>query len=138
MSVTVGANFLSVLHAGSNGITIAFPDVCKTPMPAGVAPLPYPTLAKTANAVQQKKKTSGGRLIGVSSYNSIGPGSVVTTPTPQAASARQTEIQQLKALMSQTNAKLLGLTTNDPNQWQAVIQEYIVASSALYLTIHSE
>ena len=35
MPVTVGVNFLSVVHASSNGITMAFPDVCKTPTPAG-------------------------------------------------------------------------------------------------------
>ena len=30
MPVTVGVNFMSVVHASSNGVTIAFPDVCKT------------------------------------------------------------------------------------------------------------
>ena len=34
MPTTVGVNSLSVVHKGSNGITTAFPDVCKTPTPA--------------------------------------------------------------------------------------------------------
>ena len=42
MPVTVGVNFLSVVHADSNGIATAFPDVCKTPSPAGPIPIPLP------------------------------------------------------------------------------------------------
>lgn len=49
MPVTVGVNFLSVIHAGSNGITMAFPDVCKTPTPAGPVPIPYPNIAKSSD-----------------------------------------------------------------------------------------
>lgn len=56
MSVTVGANFLSVVHGGSNGISIAFPDVCQTPSPAGPIPIPYPNIAKSSDAAKQAKK----------------------------------------------------------------------------------
>lgn len=49
MSVTVGVNFLSVVHASSSGTTIAFPDVCKTPSPAGPIPIPYPNIAKSSD-----------------------------------------------------------------------------------------
>lgn len=49
MSVTVGVNFLSVVHADSSGTTIAFPDVCKTPSPAGPIPIPYPNIAKSSD-----------------------------------------------------------------------------------------
>ena len=138
MAVTVGVNFMSVVHQSSNGITIAFPDVCKTPLPATTQPLPYPTVAKTAAAVQQKRKTTGVGTICVSSVAVSSVGSAFKTATLQTASARQSEIQQLKAMLSQINAKLLALTTTDPNQWQAVIQEYAIAASALYVTIHSE
>jgi hypothetical protein len=50
MSVTVGVNNLSVVHAGSNGLTTAFPDVCKTPSPAGPVPIPYPNVAKSSDS----------------------------------------------------------------------------------------
>jgi hypothetical protein len=50
MSVTVHVNNLSVVHKGSNGITIAFPDVCKTPSPAGPVPIPYPNIAKSSDS----------------------------------------------------------------------------------------
>ncbi len=49
MSVTVGVNMLSVVHADSGGITTAFPDVCKTPSPAGPIPIPYPNIAKSSD-----------------------------------------------------------------------------------------
>ena len=57
MPVTVGVNFLSVVHAGSNGITIAFPDVCKTPSPpAPPIPIPYPNIAKSSDTAQGATK----------------------------------------------------------------------------------
>jgi hypothetical protein len=53
MSVTVGVNFMSVVHAGSNGITSAFPDVCKTPAPpAPPIPIPYPNIAKSSDTAK--------------------------------------------------------------------------------------
>ena len=52
MPVTVGVNKLSVVHASSNGVTIAFPDVCKTPSPGGPIPIPYPNIAKSSDTAQ--------------------------------------------------------------------------------------
>lgn len=49
MAVTVGVNGLSVVHKGSNGITTVFPDVCKTPSPAGPVPIPYPNVARSSD-----------------------------------------------------------------------------------------
>lgn len=56
MPVTVGANNLSVIHKGSNGVTIAFPDVCKTPTPAGPIPIPYPNIAQSTDTAKGTKK----------------------------------------------------------------------------------
>ncbi len=53
MPVTVSVNFLTVVHAGSNGITTAFPDVCKTPAPpAPPIPIPYPNIAQSSDSAQ--------------------------------------------------------------------------------------
>ena len=49
MGVTVGVNGLTVVHADSGGVSIAFPDVCKTPSPAGPVPIPYPNVAKSSD-----------------------------------------------------------------------------------------
>ena len=44
---------MSVVHAGSNGVTMAFPDVCKTPAPpAPPIPIPYPNVAKSSDTAQ--------------------------------------------------------------------------------------
>jgi hypothetical protein len=48
---------MSVVHAGSNGISVAFPDVCKTPAPpAPFVPIPYPNIAKSGDTAQGAKK----------------------------------------------------------------------------------
>lgn len=58
MSVTVGVNMLSVVHASSNGVSIAFPDLCKTPTPAGPVPIPYPNIAKSSDTASGSKKVT--------------------------------------------------------------------------------
>jgi len=55
MAVTVGVNNLSVVHKDSGGVTIAFPDVCKTPSPAGPIPIPYPNIAKSSDTAKGSK-----------------------------------------------------------------------------------
>lgn len=56
MPVTVSANKLSVVHKQSSGVTIAFPDVCKTPSPAGPVPIPYPNIAQSSDTAKGTKK----------------------------------------------------------------------------------
>ncbi|MBA3697944.1 MAG: DUF4150 domain-containing protein [Planctomycetes bacterium] len=55
MGVTVGVNNLSVVHKDSGGITIAFPDVCKTPTPGGPVPIPYPNIAQSSDTAKGSK-----------------------------------------------------------------------------------
>lgn len=52
MPVTLGVNNLSVVHKSSNGVSIAFPDVCKTPSPAGPIPIPYPNIATSSDTAK--------------------------------------------------------------------------------------
>lgn len=47
---------MSVVHKGSGGVTIAFPDVCKTPTPGGPVPIPYPNIAKSSDTAKGSKK----------------------------------------------------------------------------------
>lgn len=49
MASTVYANARGVVHKGSNGISIVFPDVCKTPTPGGPVPIPYPNIGKSSD-----------------------------------------------------------------------------------------
>jgi uncharacterized protein DUF4150 len=50
---TVFVNGRGVAHQTSGGLSTVFPDVCKTPSPAGPVPIPYPNIGKAAD-------TSGG------------------------------------------------------------------------------
>jgi len=45
-----------VVHKDSSGATIAFPDVCKTPTPAGPVPVPYPNVGKSSDTSKGSKK----------------------------------------------------------------------------------
>lgn len=65
MGVTVGVNSRTVVHAGSNGMTIIFPDVCLTPAPpAPPVPVPYPNIAMSSDAASTAKnvKADGNPL----------------------------------------------------------------------------
>jgi hypothetical protein len=46
---TVFANMRGVAHKGSGGMSMVFPDVCKTPTPAGPIPIPYPNIGKSSD-----------------------------------------------------------------------------------------
>ena len=57
MGTSVGVNKLSIVNADTNGVTIAFPDVCKTPAPpAPFVPIPYPNIAKSGDTAKATKK----------------------------------------------------------------------------------
>ena len=50
MPATVSVNFRTVVHQSSNGLSMAFPDVCKTPAPpAPFVPIPYPNIAMSSD-----------------------------------------------------------------------------------------
>jgi hypothetical protein len=54
MAQTTFVNVRGVAHKGSGGMSIVFPDVCKTPAPpAPFVPIPYPNIGRSAD-------TSGG------------------------------------------------------------------------------
>ncbi len=71
MATTVGVNKLSIVNADSNGVSIAFPDVCKTPAPpAPFVPIPYPNIAQSSDMAQGTKQvTAGGNPICVQDSN---------------------------------------------------------------------
>ncbi len=57
-------NIQGFAHKGSSGMSLVFPDVCKTPTPAGPVPIPYPNLGKSADTVQGTTTiTADGQMI---------------------------------------------------------------------------
>jgi len=62
MGQTTFVNSRGIAHKGSGGMSIAFPDVCKTPAPpAGPIPIPYPNIAQASDTSDgpSKVKTDG-------------------------------------------------------------------------------
>ncbi len=55
MGQTTFANSRGIVHKGSGGVSVVFPDVCKTPTPSGPVPIPYPNIGKSSD-------TSGGPI----------------------------------------------------------------------------
>jgi uncharacterized Zn-binding protein involved in type VI secretion len=45
-------NIQGFAHKGSSGMSMVFPDVCKTPTPAGPVPIPYPNIGKSSDTSQ--------------------------------------------------------------------------------------
>lgn len=56
MAQTVFANCRGADHKGSGGMSVVFPDVCKTPTPAGPVPIPYPNIGQASNTAKGAKK----------------------------------------------------------------------------------
>ena len=75
MPATVNVNSRTVVHASSNGIATAFPDVCKTPSPGGPIPIPYPNIAQSSDTSQ------GSRQVKVDGNPIMLQGSVFATST---------------------------------------------------------
>jgi hypothetical protein len=42
-------NMRGVVHGGSGGMNMVFPDTCKTPTPGGPVPIPYPNIGKSSD-----------------------------------------------------------------------------------------
>lgn len=64
MPATVIVNFRTVVHKTSNGVSIAFPDVCLTPCAPSPVPIPYPNIAMSKDTNQGSTKlTADGNPI---------------------------------------------------------------------------
>lgn len=61
MAQTTFANTRGIVHKGSGGVSVVFPDVCKTPAPGGPVPIPYPNTGVSSDTVKGPKsvKTDG-------------------------------------------------------------------------------
>jgi hypothetical protein len=52
MGQTTFVNSRGIAHKGSGGMSMVFPDVCKTPTPAGPIPIPYPNIGQASDTSQ--------------------------------------------------------------------------------------
>ena len=52
MAQTTFANLRGIAHKGSGGMSVVFPDVCKTPAAPSPIPIPYPNIGRSADTSQ--------------------------------------------------------------------------------------
>jgi hypothetical protein len=76
MPATVIVNNLTVVHKSSNGMSVAFPDVCKTPTPGGPVPIPYPNIAMSSDTASGSStvKVDGNPIMLKSSHFAMSSG----------------------------------------------------------------
>ncbi len=55
MGQTTFANSRGIAHKGSGGLSIVFPDVCKTPVGPSTVPIPYPNIGKSSDTSKGPK-----------------------------------------------------------------------------------
>lgn len=56
MGTTAFANGRGIVHKDSGGMSVVFPDVCKTQCGPPVIPIPYPNIGKAADTDKGTKK----------------------------------------------------------------------------------
>ena len=87
---TVGTNPHDLSHKSGGGTTVAFPDVCKTPSPAGPVPIPYPNISKSTDTAKGSKKVkTDGKMPMIKGSNY----SKSKSDEPSSSSSRQMNYQ---------------------------------------------
>jgi hypothetical protein len=61
----VFANARGVAHKGSGTFSLVFPDVCKSPAPAGPIPMPYPSIAMSSDTAKGAKKVKADQATAI-------------------------------------------------------------------------
>lgn len=75
MAQTTFANGRGIVHKGSGGKSLVFPDVCKTPSPGGPIPIPYPNLGQSSDT------SKGPKTVTTDKQMPMTKGAIYTTST---------------------------------------------------------
>lgn len=109
---------------------LAFPDVCKTPTPGGPIATPYPNIPRsTQTASKATAMKTPSQLVRT--------GSVFSSVGDQVQSNSLSSAVNLRGQLSQLHGRLASLSGSDPNQWHALIDEYVQVTAQLYVTLAS-
>lgn len=139
---------------------VAFPDVCKTPIPGGPVPTPYPNIAHGAsNASTATKITPAGlpTLKKASTFsNSMGDEvgaakGLVSSKVMGAQSLKMVSMQAfnvggvhqtaagtahlLRNRLNHLNQQLTSLSGRNPELWHSLVDEYVQVTANLYVTL---
>ncbi len=67
----VFVNARGVAAKSNQTFSAVFPDVCKTPAPAGPIPLPYPSIAESSDTVKSTKKVKADRAESIAKKSNV-------------------------------------------------------------------
>lgn len=146
--------YMHPISMARGGISICFPDVCKTPAPpAPPTPIPYPNpnlgnatnkaaaqktrLVKKPAATQSTKMyksmgDTGGALKGIVASKNM------ATPVFQKSSST-VKIQGTRSKMANAHQQLMAFNGSEsPDAWQAAVENYILAVSAVYIQLNED
>ena len=105
----------------------SFPDVCKTPTPGGPVPVPYPNLGTKTSTPAQKV--------------TVKPGMTFATSTLKRSAGNEAGMQvgvlspQYKSKLNGLHARMMALGPGNPNQWHALVDEYVITLAEYYILI---
>ena len=144
MGVTVGVNNLSVVHKSSHsGKCISFPDVCKTPSPAGPIPIPYPNssygqqnaAASKTTAVGSKTPMTKSSNLSMSSGDEAGTLKGMASYQQGATVDQQLRVMHLRGQLHMLHAQIANLPSGNPTRWHKLLDDYVIYTAELYKTL---
>jgi hypothetical protein len=116
------------------GYSVAgFPDVCKTPSPAGPVPIPYPNAFGYG-----QQNTAGSKTTSVGSKPALTKNSNFSMSSGDEAGAvmgKQIRNQQLRGKLQVLHMQIGSLPSGDPTRWHRLLDEYVVLTAELYKTL---
>ena len=122
----------------SGGAIASFPDVCKTPTPAGPIPVAYPNVAMQAQGQKGPKKISGKGQVGTKGTAfSMSAGNAPGT-LGGVKSAKNTSVVKIRGRMVELHNRLMTMQGNNPNTWHELLDEYVMATAEVYITLASD
>lgn len=145
---------VAMFKTAGGGISMCFPDICKTPAPpAPLVPMPYPNpnLGNATNKAAAEKtklakksmvtKSSGmSRTSGDSAGTLKGMMAPVNSGKVRYKSASSTvKVQGTRSKMANAHQQLMSFNGSEsPDAWQAAIESYLLAASAAYIQLNED
>ncbi len=112
--------FPASTHNGQS--VLAFPDVCKTPVPvAGAVPIAYPTMGTFGRTALKQTATK------TATKTETAPKTVASE-----FQKKQTRAQELRGRLSDLNRQLTSLSDRDPTRWHKLVDQYVMTTAELY------
>jgi hypothetical protein len=120
----------------SGSAVAAFPDVCHTPQPpgSGPVPVPYPNLTAAGTKSSSLKTAGKATQLKVSGFQpTVGDqaGVLKSVVGTKHAHGVRTQLQTI-------HSQLAALPAGNPNRWHELIDQYVLLTAELYLTLTND